>query len=177
MKGFTLVELLAVSSLILLLTGTVLVLGRQGSRELALVRSAERLAFDLERAKALALQTRSFAGAIPCGYGIFFSQRSGENTSYILYADTREGAITCASGDIKRQDSSEDVEVIPLERRIEIVSLFPSENEWLYVVFAPPRPQLKMHPASTRAQIQLRVLGGVSQKTVVVEESGEIHIE
>lgn len=179
MRGFTLIELMVVSAMMVILAGILLVQGRGSERDSALTRSAERLAFDLERVRSFAIQTRSFAGSIPCGYGIFFSSQDGANGYYLLYADMPGVTASCSGDDFKRRDSTENAERVELERGI-VLGGFSSPNSELFIVFSPPRPQLKIWPApalGNRAEIWLQTLDGSLRKKVVVEEAGEIRVE
>ena len=84
-RGFTLIELLVVVSIVALIFSIVMVNYRSAEKQFALQRSAHKLTQDIRRVQAMAMVTKETGGAIPDGYGIYFSQASPEQ--YILFAD------------------------------------------------------------------------------------------
>jgi prepilin-type N-terminal cleavage/methylation domain-containing protein len=88
-KGFTLVELLAVISIIVLLTSITLPNYRTGDQNMSLERSAHKLSLDLRRAQGMAVSVSSFEGEYPFGYGIYFNLNQSD--SYIIFADLDGG--------------------------------------------------------------------------------------
>src|SRR3989338_367144 len=125
-KGFTLIELMVVTSIIVLLTALAFPNYRGGSQRLALQRSAHQLAQDLRRAEELALSSQQFGGEVPKGYGIYFNRN--QSNQYILFADLGDG-------DRQYTDSSEKVETITLEGKVVISALSPEFASALTVVF------------------------------------------
>ena len=91
-KAFTLVELMIVSSIILLLTAVVLINYRAGNQQLALDRSAHKLAQDIRIAQEMAMSPREECGATGVfrgSYGIYLHRVQYPN-SYLLFADCND---------------------------------------------------------------------------------------
>lgn len=87
-KGFTIIELLVVTSIILFLTALVLPNYRAGERQFALQRSAQKLAQDIRRAQEMAMSAREYApGQIPFRYGVYSLSPATPQTSYQIFAD------------------------------------------------------------------------------------------
>lgn len=167
-KGFTLIEALVVISMILILSGMVLINQRAGQSQFALQRSAHRLAQDIRRAKALAISTKEFQGEIPRGgYGIYIELETSDS-SYKLYADL--------NGDQKWDASDGNVEGCDLEKNIFIRTISPSSP--LSVNFKPPDPEVKISQDATSATIELAIRSGSDNtKTITVNELGVVIIK
>ncbi len=93
LTGFTLIELMVVLGIILILTTVVLINYRTGNQQLALARSAHKLAQDIRRAQEMTMSSRE-EGSCPSGfegsYGIRFSRLAAQYPgpkSYVLFAD------------------------------------------------------------------------------------------
>jgi len=143
LTGFTLVELLVVTGIILLLTALTLLNFRGVERQLALSRSVHKLAQDLRRAQEMAMATSEFQGSVPKGgYGVYFDISEPEH--YILFADF--------DGEHDFDGSSEIVEDIKIEKGIRISSLS-SPTSTLSIVFTPPDPTITIEPLANSAAI------------------------
>lgn len=162
-KGFTLIELLVVTSIIVLMTVLILSNYRAGDQQLALRRSASKLAQDLRRAEELALSSKEFGDEVPAGYGIYFD--ISNPTHYILFAEL--------DGEQGYSDDSEKVEEITLEGRVSLDSLSPGSP--LTIVFSPPNPTTTISPDADSVSIVIKV--GLEQKTVQVNKVGLIAVE
>ena len=81
-KAFTLIELLVVVSIIVLMTALTLPNYRLGDKQLALQRSAHRMAQNLRMAQGYAISAKEFNGTAPLGYGAYFDLT--KPTAYIL---------------------------------------------------------------------------------------------
>lgn len=162
-SGFTLVEILVVTFIIILLSGIVLANYGSTKGRFALERSTQRLAQDLRRAEEMAMSTQKFEGSVPPGgYGIYFD--SSEPYHYILFADSD------GDGDGNYSGPSEQVENISLESKVKIKSLAPTDP--LTVIFIPPDPQLSGGPG---IEIELCLEADPSRtKTIEVYQSGLI---
>jgi len=131
-KGFTLVELLVVTSMIILLSAIILPNYRGIEGQFALQRSAHKLAQDIRRAGEMAMSTREFQGEIPeGGYGIHL-KLSWEDY-YKLYADK--------NGNEKFDETDGEVETINLEKGVYIQNISPSS---LSINFKSPIPTVKI---------------------------------
>ena len=162
-KSFTLVELLVAVGIIILLTALVLPDYRAGERQFALQRSASKLAQDLRRAEEMAMSAKepptapdTFKGA----YGINFQTNS---SNYILFADLDNDQI---------YDSGEEIETLPLEKKVKISNLSPASP--LTISFTPPDPQINIDPSDSLATITLTNNG--QTKIIKVNKAGLIMI-
>ncbi len=165
-KGFTLIEAVVVISIILILSGMVLLNQRASQAQFALQRSAHKLAQDIRRAKDLAMSTEEFHGVIPKGYGIYIKLATSDS-SYKIYADL--------NGDEKWDASDGIVETCDLEKKIFIKSVSPSP---LSINFKPPDPEVKISQDVTSAIIELAIGSDPDNiKTITVNKLGLITIE
>lgn len=168
-KSFTLIELIVVTSIIILLSAIVFPNYRGIERQFALQRSAHKLAQDIRRAGEMAMSTREFEGEIPKGgYGIHLS--ISWRTYYKLYADNGNGKY--GSGD-------SDVEIINLEKGVYIQNISPSS---LSINFKPPIPTIKITTEagqkSTTAVITLSLESDPTKtKIIKVNSAGLIDAE
>jgi len=163
-KSFTLVELLVAVGIIILLTALVLPDYRAGERQFALQRSASKLAQDLRRAEEMAMSAKepptapdTFKGA----YGINFQTNS---SNYILFADLDNDQI---------YDSGEEIETLPLEKKVKISNLSPASP--LTISFTPPDPTININPSDSLASITLTNNG--QTKIIKVNKAGLIYVQ
>ena len=163
-KSFTLVELLVAVGIIILLTALVLPDYRAGERQFALQRSASKLAQDLRRAEEMAMSAKepptapdTFKGA----YGINFQTNS---SNYILFADLDNDQI---------YDSGEEIETLPLEKKVKISNLSPASP--LTISFTPPDPTVNINPSDSLASITLTNNG--QTKIIKVNKVGLIYVQ
>ena len=84
-RGFTLIEMLVVVSIMVIIT-TIALLGQTSfNRSLTLTDTAYTIAFSVREAQALGLSSRTFASTQNAGYGVHFA--SGTLNAYSLFAD------------------------------------------------------------------------------------------
>jgi len=160
-RGFTLVELLVTTSIILLFAAIIFPNFNLGEKNLALERSAVKLAQDLGRAREMAMSVREFTGAPPTfkgAYGIKFAVNSFD---YILFADLNDDQIF---------NSGEAVETISLEKNIEISALLPFSP--LMVIFTPPDPAINISETAV-----ITLANGSRTKNIKVNKAGLINVE
>lgn len=172
MKGFTLVELLAVVTIILVLSVIVLTNYRTGDQNLSLDESAVILGQDLRRAQEMAMSAKEFHGAIPRGgYGVYLKTN---DDYYIIFAD-------CGNTPNSQYDSTgtpcngypEKVEQVSLSKRGKIANLSPLSP--LNVVFVPPNPTIIISGSGSQAVITLSLKENASStRTVRVNKAGLI---
>lgn len=170
-KGFTLVELLVVTSIIILLSAIILPNYRGIERQFALQRSAHKLAQDIRRAGEMAMSTKEFQGKVPAGYGIYLKQ--GER-DYLLYADTNP-----PKGNEKYDGGDGKIETINLEKGVYIKNISPSS---LSINFKPPIPTVKIKTGagqdSASAVITLSLESDSTKtKIIKVNSAGLIDVE
>jgi GxxExxY protein len=166
--SFTLIELLVSIFIIVLISGIILANYRVGGQQLALQRSANKLAQDIRRAQQMAMGAAEYSNCTgnpnyKYGWGIYLN--SSSPNQYILFAD-------CDNG--KDYDSPGEAvgDPIPLEAGVKIKTLSPSSP--LTITFTPPDPTITIFP-SAPATI---TLGNDSQtKTITVNSAGLIEIQ
>jgi len=183
-KGFTLLEITVVVSIITLLSVIFLANYRQGEKNFALQRSAHQLAQDLRRVQNIAMASREFEGTFPKGgYGVSFD--IGTNP-YILFADCDGNgkysgdigsALSCAEATEANPYPYEKIEEAVLEEGILVSELSPisAENK-LNITFFPPNPDITITPSANLATITL-TFGGGSEKKININTAGLIKIE
>ena len=138
--GFTLIEFLIVTSLIIILSVVVLANYEFGGYQLSLRRSAHQLSQNIRRAEAMGMSAREFGGSVPAGgYGIHLNRVLPDNTYYILFADIDGNGL---------YNTGEEIETIEFEEHIEvtqlcIVSCYCATT--LDITFVPPEPIVKFN--------------------------------
>lgn len=167
-KGFTIIELVVVISIILILSSIVIPSYKQREEVFSLQRSANKLAQDLRRTQEMAMSAKDFKGVVPKGgYGIYLTISQAD--LYILFAD-------CNNNKFYDETSApcngfpEKVEEIKFERRVKIQS--PSS---LTITFIPPNPTVNIFPETPSASISLTNNG--QTKAIIVNKAGLIEIE
>ena len=163
-SGFTLVELIVVTGIILLFSALVFPNFRQGEKNLALERSATKLVQDLSRIREMAMSAKEFTGApatFKGSYGIKFETNS---SNYILFADLDNDQIL---------DSGEAIESPALEKKVKISVLSPASP--LIITFTPPDPTTNINVVASLATITLT--NDSRSKNIKVNKSGLVNIE
>jgi len=151
-----------VTGIIILLSALVLPNYRTGESQLALQRSANKLAQDIRRAQEMAMSAKEFEGVVPPGgYGINFQTNL---TSYILFADLNNNKVF---------DSGEAIETLSLERGVKISNLSPASP--ITISFTPPDPTVNINPSNSLAIITLSNNG--QTKIIKVNKAGLIYVE
>jgi type II secretory pathway pseudopilin PulG len=155
LTGFTLLEIVVVTSIIMLLSVVVFVNYQGTEKDLALSRSVHKLSQDLRQVQEIAMSCQKtpleFGEQVfpKGGYGMYFIENSD---SYILFADCDGdheyddwGPYSCEDADYKLgQSCDETLEVISLEQGIKIKELQVDSiqvNE-LPITFIPPDPTI-----------------------------------
>jgi len=166
-KAFSLIELLVITSIILILTALILPNYRLGDKNLALQRSASKLSQDLRMAQEMAMSAKEVSGAVPDGFGIYFDISSP--FSYILFAD-KDNSHARNAGDA-------DLETISLESNIIISNLSPASS--FSVLFVPPDPTVWISGLSsgTAGRITLSIKNELTNKIISANNAGLIYIE
>lgn len=183
MRGFTLVEMLAVFAIIALLSGIVFVGGRSGAEILALERSAHQVAQHLRKTGEFALGAELSSmcsggtGAFS-GYGISFAQSAPDR--YILYGNCNgvgnEGYT--ANG----PDADQVSETFFLDPLVQIGQV--SDGGAWSVAFFPPEPRIALCTSDActssllTAFLTLRLKSDPSKtKTIIINGKGTIDID
>ena len=175
--GFSLVELMAVFTIIIILAGTFLINYRESGAQLTLNRAANKVAQDARRAQEMAMAARNFPGAgvdFKGGYGIHFDKAT---TSYFLFADNSDNG---------KMEPPEIVEEISLEEKIKIKKVDLMETYDLgSSVFYPPEPEVvnylqvgafSNNPLSLEITLSL-INNEAVTKTIIINSVGLIYVE
>jgi len=185
--GFTLVELFVVLAIIVLLTGMIFINYRQGGTQLALQRSANKLAQDIRRAEEMAMSTREYKGMVPLGgYGIYLTITPPDQNHYILFADCDGdyeydnpdcGSVGCASDcalAVPANPYPEKIEDIKFESEVitSVLSLSP-----LTITLTPPDPTVRINQLTTSPAAVITLKIGVDTRTVTVNNVGLVTID
>lgn len=150
MNGFTLIELIVVTGIILLLSAIALPNFNAGEKNMALERSTAELVQDLSRAREMAMS----AGA----YGMKFETNASD---YILFADLNNDQVL---------DSGEIVETISMEEGIKISVLSPVSP--LIITFTPPDPTVNINSTTT-----ITLTNNSQNKNIRINKAGLIYDE
>ncbi len=134
-QGFTLIEMLVVTTIVILLSGLLILYSREGDKVSLILRARTQVIADINRAKNLAITAQSWNGEHTCGYGVYFDTA---NNRYIIFTEV---ASNCESSDHVYQRGSYDVEIIPVTNQFVLSSANISQ-----VFFMPPDPTVFFDP-------------------------------
>lgn len=176
-KGFTIIEFLIVISIIGIFSAITFPNYRSTQQQLALQRSASKLAQDIRKVQEMAISAKecppSICGGsepiIPPGYGIYLKQGDSD---YLLYAD-----INPAAGNEKYNAGDALVKTIPLEKGVKINDVSPAS---MSINFKPPDPKVRISGTGgnfAEAEITLGVKNTSFEKKVKVNKAGLIYVE
>ena len=192
MRGFTLIEILVVTTIIFLLVGVTAPIYQTSQRHFALQRSASKLAQDIRRVQEMAMSARDFpevGGTISKGgYGVYFNIGSPEE--YILFTDCNQNhaydtgnwpAGSCVSSTGANIYPEKFGNNVKFEKQVKIDNLSPlGGDNSLHITFTPPDPTTWVRydgniSTSTPAAITLRA--GNTTANVKVLSTGLIFVE
>ena len=158
-KGFTLVELLVVTGIIVIFTAMILPNYRLGDDQLAIQRSAHKLSQDIRRAQEFAISVKEFNGSLPSGYGIYFNLNQPDR--YVIFADLNDDGLYSGL--------NEKTEEAILEGNVRIDSFEPVTTETsLTIFFAPPDPTITFTPDAQEVSVVVGV-EGLTKKTLIYQ--------
>jgi len=164
-RGFTLVEMMVVISIVSVLTLSFFINFRGGEEEFALKRSIHQLALDIRGVQGKSTATQEFKGAFQGGYGIYLTDNE-EN--YILFVDCDgngyfSGASLvcsdCMADPCIAEQYSETVETISLETGVYLSDVTPNTDGSLSILFTPPDPTVTFYPDDDYVLISLGIEG------------------
>jgi len=172
-KGFSLIEMIIVISIIGILATTLILNFRAGGRDMALIQVAQQIASDVREVQSMALSSKRYAGQTRCGYGITFNNAQ----TYRMYVGPDSRGIDCHSI-VEKNFGSGDViveTVTLLDAQVEISGTFPD------IFFEPPDPTTyidnnDLTVSNAPAEIVLINTVGKTKK-VLVYPSGLIEVE
>ena len=179
-KAFTLIELIIVIAIIAILSVIAFPYYQPARKQLALQRSANKLAQDIRRAQGMALgaEAEGVGGEVPeGGYGVYF-KIDWDNKAYRLYADTDPNGFWTPADDVFS-------EIIDLEEGIYIYEIPGSAlgNPRVNINFKPPDPEVVITWVGLgEARIILCIEGtdcglSTNKKTVHINKAGLIYVE
>jgi len=197
-NGFTLVELLVSISIIILISGILFANYRQGEKQFALQRSANKLAQDIRRAQQMAMSAEEtdLGGQVPPGqefvpeggFGVYFDE--GNPYSYIIFADCSDspnkqyngGGLVCGPTD---SEYTEHIETIELEKGVKINDIKKEGGgnpDRIYITFVPPEPEVNIVPPVGGEPAWCEIILALEQdltenKTTRVNRAGLIEVE
>lgn len=163
-RGFTVLEMLVVISIIILLSSLLILYSRAGENQIILFRDQSRLIMVLNRAKSLSIQMFN-APESPCAFGVHFSQ--AEN-AFLIFRDL---AVTCQNADHVYTETGELFERYQLSSKIKFGGLTLTD-----IVFIPPDPKtlIDNDPNKIDATVTLETLNGSASLRVKVNNAGQI---
>ncbi|MDD3614105.1 MAG: hypothetical protein PHF40_00055 [Candidatus Pacebacteria bacterium] len=135
-KGFTLIEMLVVTGVVILLSGILILYSRAGDQVSLILRARTQVIADINRAKNLAITAQGWNGRYTCGYGVYFDP---PNNRYIIFTEV---VSNCETADHIRRGSEYDVEVIPVPNQFILAASNVSQ-----VFFMPPDPTIFFEPS------------------------------
>ncbi|MFZ3073860.1 MAG: prepilin-type N-terminal cleavage/methylation domain-containing protein [Minisyncoccales bacterium] len=176
--GFTLIELITVTAIILVISIIAIPNYRQGGRQTALDMQANRFAQDLRRIQEWSLAAHQVGGQAKRGYGISLSQGSG---SYIIYLDDGNNGGLIFPGNGKYDATFDTVhETIALDDKIEIASCVPScVNPPASVEYMPSGSAAWINGIESEPvqQINFRVKNTSMVRSVFANKAGLIYVQ
>lgn len=188
-KGFTLIEMTVVITIIILLSSFFFANYHSGEKMLNLKRSAHQLSQIIRKAEELSLSSQEISfqnqpdpGLPKGGYGIYVDKN---NIKYILFADCNDShdfnkgsGLNCDDLDIPVDETMEE---FFLEKKVIVDQILAGGNsaEKIYITFIPPDPTIRIYsdqggPHDT-AQIILKCEN--QTKSIYINSVGLIDID
>lgn len=165
-KGFTVLEMLVVISIMALLSSLLILYSRTGESQVILFREQSRLITALNRAKSLSIQLYN-TPETPCAFGVHFSQ-----TGFLIFRDL---ATDCQNASHTYNDPSELFENYQLSSKIRFKQLDP-QLTLTDIVFIPPNPKTLIDNDQNKADatVILETFNGNASVKVKVNNAGQI---
>ena len=169
-KGFTMIELIVVMSIVGILSSALFFNWRSGEATFALQNSAYKLAQNIREMQEMAMEAKEIDcnGYTGSSFGVQF--KSSWLTYYLLFVDCNDNQV---------QDANDKIfPTVNLEKGVKISNLSPASS--FSVVFVPPDPltYIKGSSSGTEAQITLSLEDYPSkQKIITINTSGMIKIK
>ena len=172
-KGFTLVEMVVVMSVMALISGIVLSYNRTNEKRLLLFSNQAEIIGVLQRAKSFALEKRITGTDKPvCAFGVNFEKPR----MMVIFQDLPDGGgdkcVSDGSDNFNKQydeNNGEEVETVNLNEGVEFES-FSLIGSSSTVVFEPPYLETTGY-----GQIKLKVVGGSEAACVDVGVGAQIY--
>jgi prepilin-type N-terminal cleavage/methylation domain-containing protein len=180
--GFTLIETLAVISVVAILSSMLIVYSRSSERNIILLNNKFQILNALHQAKSLSLATFGDSQA-PCAYGVYFNKAE---KNVIVFHDNPDSANNCPGnnsydGDVEKVYSFNVDDKIDFSLFTKHVGDF-SPADYINIVFIPPDPEIKIiYPINTlvkEGKITLNFREDSSaQASIIFTLSGQIYSE
>lgn len=199
-RGFTLIELLVVVSILVVITGLMLISNNKFGGKILLENLAYDIALTARQAQVYGISVRQFEGGsentFNLGYGVYFSTSDEDDRQYILFGDVNRDGLWQAD---------EDVDLYTIERGYEIEKICvpagvnaedcqADANSKVHIIFRRPEPDACISVGNTSSvqygseDDDLTCNGEDSARivlisprgdlaSVVIESSGQIHVE
>lgn len=135
-KGFTLIEVLVVISVLAMLTSMLVVYSRSSENQIKLITEQSKIIGVILRAKLLAFQAFKEETVPPCSFGVHFDS---PNRKYLIFRETdRDAQNKCINN--KRYGPGEELtgQIFTLPEGITFSK--PTKN--LDILFVPPEPKI-----------------------------------
>lgn len=167
-KGFTLVELLVTSAIIMIMLGVTIAYSQKGEGINRVNRSLERLSFDIRRIANLSMQTRQLGDRKVCGWGIYFDESI--NNQYIIFSDFCEGETINGDRMFSDDEKYEEVKLGfgVIMKNVDILTL----------LYLPPEPRLEIYNVFdnlvNEGNISLTTESGNFVKTLNINQAGTL---
>jgi prepilin-type N-terminal cleavage/methylation domain-containing protein len=185
--GFTLIELMITITIVVLVTGLIMVQYSSFNNSVLLTDQAYLTAFDIREAQSLAVSVRGQGAQFREEYGLYFNKSAGSNNKYILFQD--RGTAVPAQYNYNADPDLDEAVGIPykVDPRFTITDIcgtvgsietcnktsvsisFKRPN--FDAVFAMPG----LNPESVR--IQFKPLNGAITRSVVVYKTGQVSVQ
>jgi len=176
-KGYTLIEVLVVISVMTLLTSVLILYNRTSEQHIIIFKEQAKLITLFERAKGLAISTYTKSGA-PCAYGVLIDE---QNNTIRIFQDLGTtdafGIQDCTAADnVFTPDTGEDLNP-PILESLDSALSFEESPEFTDLVFIPPEPRavITPPPSGTNASINIILKQNPAvQRTITVNTFGQI---
>ncbi len=193
-KGFTLLELVVIVSIIAALSTIVLSGYNTGETKFTLVRSANKLAQDIRKAENMAMIGKdtpvTFGETFPSGgYGVYFyTSTSTRPNSYTLFGDcdgdkeydSGGNATSCAAA-TATTTFPEIIETMSLETEVYIsnISFDTTSTESCSITFYPPDPIIRIVGPSSQSYDEVTITLNLhgNTKEITINTVGLIDID
>jgi len=163
-RGFTLLEMLVVISIVVLLSSLLVIYSHTGENQIVLFKDQSQLITILNRAKSLSID--SLQSSQPsCGFGVHFSKA---DNSFVIFRDL---GADCQNADHVYTDAGEIFESYKLSPNINFQSITFTD-----IIFIPPDPTtlIDNNPNINDGTIILQSLDGSTSLKVKVNNFGQI---
>ena len=165
-RGFTLIEMFVVFTVIMLLSAAAILYGRTSKGQMFLFQDQSRIISNLNRTKFLSLQAYQREYRIDCGYGMHFE----EPDTFIIYKDRVESGSSCSAFGHRFEFNGDTDEKISQFKLNPVVKV--GVKGFTDAVFVPPDPRLIIKNNGSfldEAVFELKISGGDSNASAKIK--------